>query len=355
MEIPPLVPARAGTRAAKPPAALGQRGRRDGGKRRRRPATLAAMMCALAVVALIAGARAQDYPTKPITLIVPFTPGGSTSVIARALSDRLSEQIKQPIVIDNRGGAGSTIGARAVARSAPDGATILLGTNATLTIALYLTRNAGYERKDLASVGFIGAVPNVVAVHPKFPARSIAELIAQARHKTIEYGSPGIGTVNHLSGELLAHTAGLRLVHVPYRGAMPALSDLLGGHIPLLFSAVPNVHGHIGAGTVRPLAVTGAKRSPLLPDVPTVAESGLPGFEATLGYGLLVAAGTPRPIIERLNRELRVALENEAVRKLLLQEGVEPLATTPEEFTAMIDREEPKWLGLIKQIGLKAE
>lgn len=309
----------------------------------------------VAVVASLGIATAQDYPSKPITLIVPFTPGGSTSVIARAISDKLSEQLKQPIVIDNRGGAGSTIGARAVAKSPPDGATILLGTNATLTIALALTRNAGYERKDLASIGFVGAVPNVVAVHPKFPARSIAELIKYVKDRgEIQYGSPGIGTVNHFSGELLAHTAGIKLAHVPYRGAIPALSDLLGGHISLLFSAIPNVHSHVGAGTVRALAVTSAKRSALLPDVPTVAESGLPGFEATLGYGLLAPAGTPRPIIDRLNRELRIAMSNEAVRKLLINEGVDPLATTPEEFTAMIDREEPKWSALIKQLGLTA-
>jgi tripartite-type tricarboxylate transporter receptor subunit TctC len=299
----------------------------------------AAAMIARAAVALVAiaaslasaPAQAQDYPNKPITLIVPFTPGGSTSVIARAISDTLSEALKQPIVIDNRGGAGSTIGARAVATSKPDGHTILLGTNATLTIALSLTRNAGYERKDLASIGFVGAVPNVVAVNAKSPVRSLTELIKQARaaDKPLQYGSPGIGTVNHLSGELLAHTAKIKMAHVPYRGAIPALSDLLGGHISLLFSAIPNVHSHIGSGTVRALAVTSAKRSSLIRDVPTVAEAGFPGFDAVLGYGLLAPAGTPRPIIDRLNRELRTALSNPTVLKLLAQEGVEPLATTP--------------------------
>src|SRR5262245_8153463 len=304
-------------------------------KRSTRLFAVAALVAAL--VTPVVGARAQDYPSKPITLIVPFTPGGSTSVIARAISDKLSDALKQPIVIDNRGGAGSTIGARAVAKSAPDGYTILLGTNATLTIALSLTKNAGYERRDLASIGFVGAVPNVVVVNAKSPVRSIAELVNQAgTGKPIQYGSPGIGTVNHLSGELLAHTAKIKMAHVPYRGAIPALSDLLGGHIELLFSAIPNVHSHIGAGTVRALAVTSAKRSQLVPDVPTVAESGFPGYEAVLGYGLLAAAGTPQPIIDRLNRELRAALATEAVLKLLVQEGVEPLATTPEEFTTMI-------------------
>jgi tripartite-type tricarboxylate transporter receptor subunit TctC len=312
----------------------------------------------IAIAVSVAGAptQAQDYPHKPITLIVPFTPGGSTSVIARAISDTLSEALKQPIVIDNRGGAGSTIGARAVATSKPDGYTILLGTNATLTIALSLTRNAGYERKDLASIGFVGAVPNVVAVNAKSPIRSIAELVRQAREadKPLQYGSPGIGTVNHLSGELLAHTAKIKMAHVPYRGAIPALSDLLGGHISLLFSAITNVHSHIGAGTVRALAVTSAKRSTLIPEIPTVAESGFPGFDAVLGYGLLAPAGTPRSVIDRLNRELRTALANPAVLKLLAQEGIEPLATTPEEFTTMIDREEPKWTALIKDLGLTA-
>src|SRR5262245_20920632 len=179
-----------------------------------------ALAALIAVACPFGAAQAQDYPSKPITLIVPFTPGGSTSVIARAISDRLSEALKQPILIDNRGGAGSTIGARAVAKSAPDGHTILLGTNATLTIALNLTRNAAYERKDLASIGFVGAVPNVVVVNAKSPARSITDLVAQAptSGKPIQYGSPGIGTVNHLSGELLAHTAKIKMAHVPYRG-----------------------------------------------------------------------------------------------------------------------------------------
>lgn len=318
----------------------------------------AATLALVAVAALLAGApaHAQDYPSKPITLIVPFTPGGSTSVIARAITDKLSEQLKQPIVIDNRGGAGTTIGARAVAKSAPDGYTLLLGTNATLTLALDLTRNAGYTRKDLASIGFLGAVPNVVVVNAKSPIKSVPELIKRAKESSapLQYGSPGIGTVNHLSGELLAHTAKIKMAHVPYRGAIPALSDLLGGHISLLFSAIPNVHGHIGAGTVRGLAVTSAKRAALLPDVPTLAESGFPGFEAVLSYGLMAPAGTPRPIIDRLNRELRTTLTTEAVLKLLRQEGVDPLATTPEEFTAMIDREEPMWSALIKDVGLTA-
>jgi tripartite-type tricarboxylate transporter receptor subunit TctC len=307
-------------------------------------------------LAFSASAQAQQYPNKSITLIVPFTPGGSTSVIARAISDKLSEALKQTIVIDNRGGAGSTIGARAVAKAQPDGYTILLGTNATLTIALNLTPNAGYTRKDLASIGFVGSVPNMVVVHPGFPVKSVAELIkhAKAAGKPIQYGSPGIGTVNHLSGELMAHMAGIKMSHVPYRGAAPALGDLLGGHIPLLFSAIPNVHSHISAGTVRAIGVTSAKRSSLVPDVPPVADS-LPGFDATLGYGLLAPAGTPRPIVDRLNRELRAVLANEAVLKLLRNEGVETLATTPEEFTAMIDREEPKWSALIKAIGLQPD
>ena len=214
----------------------------------------------------------SDYPAKPITLIVPFTPGGSTSVIARAISDKLSDALKQPIVIDNRGGAGSTIGARAVAKSAPDGYTILLGTNATLTIALSLTPNAGYTRKDLASIGFVGAVPNVVVVNPKVSGPHRSPIWSSLRQGQ---GRSRSNTARRASAPSIICPAScwrtwrsIKMAHVPYRGAIPALSDLLGGHIPLLFSAIPNVHSHIGAGTVRALAVTSAKRSQLVPDVP---------------------------------------------------------------------------------------
>jgi tripartite-type tricarboxylate transporter receptor subunit TctC len=268
----------------------------------------------------------------------------------------MSETLGQQIVIDNRGGAGSTIGARLAAKSAPDGYTILLATNATLGIAPHLQANAGYDaRKDFAPIGLIGAVPSVFVVQPGFFAATLGDLVklGKASANAIDYGSPGIGTVNHLAGELLAIRAGIKLRHVPYRGAAPALNDLLGGHIPLLVSAIPNVHGQIAAGTLRALALTSAKRSGLLPQVPTVAESGFPDFDMTLTYGLVAPAGTPRAVVARLNTALNAALAAAEVKTQVAREGAEPTPTTPDEFAAIIARDETKWAALIKAIGLK--
>ena len=314
----------------------------------------------LALVALAAPttASAQPYPNRPITLVVPFVPGGSASIMARAVADRLGDALGQPIVIDNRGGAGTTIGARAVAKSSADGYTILLATNATLGVAPSLYANVGYDpRKDFAPIGIIGVVPTVLVVHPSSPIRSLVELIKLAKDsgKSIEYGTPGIGTVNHLAAELFGMMAGIKLTHVPYRGAGPALNDLLGGHIPLVLSAIPNVHGHIEAGTLRALAVTPARRSAMLPDVPTIAETGLAGYDMSLSYGLVAPAGTPRAIVERLNTALNAMLATDEVKKRLATEGAEPQPTTPEEFAAMIDREETRGSALVKAIGLRPE
>jgi tripartite-type tricarboxylate transporter receptor subunit TctC len=312
----------------------------------------------LAMVGTVPPAAAQDYPNRPITLVVPFVPGGSTSVVARIVTDKMSEALGQTIVIDNRGGAGSTLGARVVAKSAPDGYMILMATNATLGTAPSIYPNVGYDpRKDFAPLGLIGVVPNVLLVQPSHPARTLAELIAfvKSSAKSVGYGTPGIGTVNHLAGELLARSAGIKLTHVPYRGAGPALNDLLGGHIPVLFSAVPNVHGHINAGTLRPLAVTSAKRSSMLPNVPTIAEQGFPGYDMSLSFGFVAPGGTPRAIVERLNRELNAALANEAIKRRLAAEGLELTPSTPEQHAADIDREEIKGSGLVKAIGLKAK
>jgi tripartite-type tricarboxylate transporter receptor subunit TctC len=310
----------------------------------------------LSLAALHSPARAQDYPNRPITLVVPFVPGGSTSTVARIVTDRMSQGLGQPIVIENRGGAGSSLGARGVAKAAPDGYTILEATNATLGVAPNIYANVGYDpRKDFAFLGMIGAVPNVLLVLPSYPAHTFAELLALARKsdKPIEYGTPGIGTVNHLAAELLAREAKIKLAHVPYRGAGPALNDLLGGHIPLLFSAVPNIHGHVQAGTVRPLAVTSSKRSSMVPDVPTIAESGFPGFDMSLSFGFVAPAGTPASIVERLNRELVAALADEGVKKRLAAEGLELSPSTPQEHAADIEREIVKGAALVKSIGLK--
>jgi tripartite-type tricarboxylate transporter receptor subunit TctC len=326
-----------------------------------RTATMRRTFALLAALGLLAGsgaALAQSYPEHPITLVVPFAPGGSASIAARSVADKMSETLGQQIVIDNRGGAGGTIATRAVAKSAPDGYTLLVTTSATVGTSPSLLENLGYDpRKDFAPIGLIAATPNLIAVHPSFPAHSLAELIKIGRETAtpIPYGSPGTGTLNHLTVELLAYRTGMKLAHVPYKGAGPALNDLLGGHIQVLISAIPNAHSHVVAGTIRALAVTGAKRSPLLPAVPTFAESGLPGYEVPLRWGLAAPAGTPHAIIEQLNGALNAALATDEVRARLAIEGAEPEPITPEDYAALIDREVAMWSDLVKAVGIKPE
>ena len=316
---------------------------------------------ALTVLALVSApdrARADDYPNRPITLIVPFPPGGSTTVMARNVADKLSVTLGQQIVVENRGGAGGTIGTRSVARATPDGYTILLSYTATMAIAPAMNANAGYDpRKDFVPIGMIGAAPSVLVVNPSLPVHSVAELIAYAKKAAapLQYGSPGVGTVNHLAGEYLSTEAGIKLQHVPYKGNGPAMGDLLGGHIPMMFIPIPVALGNIKAGTLRGLAITSAQRTSLLPDLPTLAESGVPGFDVALRYGLVAPAGTPPAVIARLNKELNAALATEDVKNRLATEGAEALPGTPEAYAADIDKEEKKWGGLVKKLGLKVE
>jgi tripartite-type tricarboxylate transporter receptor subunit TctC len=302
-------------------------------------------------------ASAQDYPTRPIVLVSPFPPGGSVSLVARIVAEKMSETLGQSIVVENRGGAGGTIGARYVAKSSPDGYTLLLGYTGTLAIGPTLYANAGFEpRKDFAAVGRIGSAPTMLVVHPSLPVHSVTELIAYARaNPGMNFGSAGIGTVGHLAGELLATKADVKLTHDPYKGTGPALTDLLGGHIPMMFTPIPTAHGQAESGLLRALAVSSAQRSKLLPDLPTVAESGLPGYEAALRYGLVAPAGTPRAVVERLNKELRVALAADDVRQRLATDGAEVLPSTPEEYAADIDREETTWSKVVSKLGLKGE
>jgi tripartite-type tricarboxylate transporter receptor subunit TctC len=311
-----------------------------------------------AVSAGAAPASAQTYPSRPITLVVPFPPGGSATIIARIIADKMSEGLGQQIVVDNRGGAGGSIAARQVAKSAPDGATLLLAFTGTLAVSPLIFANVGYDpRKDFAGIGLIGMAPSVLAVHPSVPARSVADLIgiAKAEPGKIQYGSPGIGTTNHLAGELLAAMTGIRITHIPYKGTGPAITDLLGGHIAMMFAPIPAAHGNVSAGALRALGVTSLKRSSLWPDIPTVAETGLPGFEVVQRSTLLAPAGTPRTIIERLNKELNAVLATDEVRRRLAVEGGEPVPGAPEEYAADIDREEMRWSKLVATIGLKGE
>lgn len=317
---------------------------------------LGGALAALAIVS--ASAAAQDYPNRPITLIVSFPPGGSTSIVARIIGDKMGEVLGQQIIIDNRGGAGGTVAMRAFAKAAPDGYTIALGYTGTLAIGPNLYPNAGYDpRKDFAPVGRIGSAPNTLVVHPSFNVKTVAELIAYAKANPakINYGSAGVGTVSHVCGEYFASHADVKLTHIPYKGTGPALTDLLGGHIPMAFAPIPATHENAKNGNLRMLAVTSAARSSLLPDVPTVAEQGLPGFEAVLRYGIVAPAGTPRPIIDRLNRVLNGVLASDDVRKRLAIEGADPEPGTPEQYGADIDREESQWAKVIKASGAKAE
>jgi tripartite-type tricarboxylate transporter receptor subunit TctC len=306
-------------------------------------------------------ARAQnsalDYPTRPITLIVPYAPGGGNDVLARGVAEPMSKTLGQQIVIENHGGAGGSIGTRQVAKSAPDGYTLGLGGTGTLAIDPTLYPNAGYDpRKDFAPVGLIATSPLIVLVNPSVPAHNVQELIALAKAQPgkLNYASAGKGSGIHLGTVLFAITAGIEITHVPYRGTGPALTDLLGGHVAMFFSSLPSAVGLVKDGKLRALGVTGLKRSPIFPEVPTVAEQGLPGFEAVLHYGIVAPAGTPRPIVDKLNAALRAALNSDDVHRRIATEGAEPLPTTPDEYAADIDREETKWSGLVKKSGARA-
>jgi tripartite-type tricarboxylate transporter receptor subunit TctC len=318
----------------------------------------AAAIALMAIAVCAAPASAQPAPSRPITLVVPFPPGGSATIIARIIADKLADALGQQIVVDNRGGAGGSIAARQVAKSAPDGSTILLAFTGTLAISPAIFPNVGYDpRKDFAAIGLVGMAPSVLAVHPALGVHSVGELIkvAKASPGRIQFGSPGIGTTNHLAGELFASMAEVKLAHIPYKGTGPAITDLLGGHIAMMFAPIPAAHGNVSAGLLRALGVTSLKRSSLLPDVPTVAEAALPGFEVAQRSALLAPAGTPRAIIERLNKELNAVLATDEVRKRLALEGGEPIPGPPEAYAADIEREEARWSTLVTAIGLKGE
>ena len=309
----------------------------------------------LALIALIDASAAQEYPNRPVTLVVPFPPGGTSTIIARSVADKLGEALGQQIIVDNRGGAGGTIATRAVSKMAPDGYTILLGYTGTLAIGPTLYPSVGYDpRKDFAAIGLIGYAANSLVVHPSF-VHSFKELVAYAKANPgkVNYGSAGVGTVSHVSGVYMASAAGIELTHIPYKGTGAALADVLGGHIPMAFAPIPATHGNIADGKLRGLAVTSAQRSSLLPDVPTIAESGIPGFQASLYYGLVAPAGTPRPIIDKLNKALRAALATEEVLKRLATDGTEPFPSSPEEHAAHIDYEETKWSKIVKESGAR--
>lgn len=319
------------------------------------------LRCIVAFLAMliVLPVQAQVYPTRPITLVVPFPPGGGNDAMARIIADKISAALGQQVVVDNRGGAGGLIGTRAVVKAAADGYTLLLGHTGTLGInpSLYAP-NTGYDvRKDFAPIGLIAVMPMAFMAHPPTPYKTVADLIAAAKKEPgkINIGSSPKGTGSHLCAELFMSLSGAQMNLIPYKGTAQSINDLVGGHVAVACNIIPPAFGNLKAGTLRPLAVTSAKRSPLLPDVPTVAESGLPGFEAELYYGLLAPAGTPKDIVNKLNAELRKALASDDVKQRIANDAAVPLSSTPEEHAALLDRDESKWSALIGKLNLKVD
>jgi tripartite-type tricarboxylate transporter receptor subunit TctC len=312
---------------------------------------------ALALFCPAIPAAADDYPDRPITLVVPFPPGGTNNIMARAVADKLSESLGQQVVVENRsGGAAGTIATRQFVKSAADGYTLLLSYTSNLASGPNLFPDVGYDpRKDFAPVGLIASASAILVAHPSLPAKNVAELIALMRKTgpSFQFASPGVGTVNHLAAELFAQKAGVKFTHIPYKSSGGAMTDLLGGHVLVQFTPIPVARGPVESGAIRALGVTGLKRFALMPDVPTIAESGLPGFEVSLRYGILAPAGTPRAIVDKLNKQLDAALATDEVKKRILNAGAEVAAGTPEDYSGVIDREERMWGELIKSAGLK--
>ena len=315
----------------------------------------------LSLAAVLAGglavatpAAAQSYPTKPITIVVPFPAGGTTDILARIVGQGLSKELGQPVVIDNRGGAGGNIGGALAAKAPADGYTLFMGTVGTNAINAALYKKMPFDHvKDFQPLSRVAMVPNLLVAHPSQPFKNVKELIAYAKANPgkLNFASSGNGTSIHLSGELFKSMTGIEMVHVPYKGSAPAVADLLGGQTAIMFDNMPSAIQHVRAGKLRPIAVTTAKRSPELPDVPTIAEAGVPGYDATSWFGLFTTAGTPEPVVSRLHGALMKVLADPEVKKQIAGQGAEPIAEKPEQFAAFIAAETTKWAKVVKASG----
>ena len=309
----------------------------------------------LAALMIASGARAADYPTKPINIIVPFAAGGSNDIVARAIGKGLADAWGQPVLIDNRAGAGGVIGAEAVARAPNDGHTILL-VSSTFTINQAIRKRLPYDTlKDFSAVAFVAQSPLLVAAAPKLPASSMKELIELAKTKTVTYASSGLGSINQIAAELIAGAAGIKLMHVPYRGGAPALNDLIGDHVDLYVSSLPQVLEIVRSGKAKALAMTSSGRSQSLPDVPTLAEAGLSGVDVGSWWGIVAPARTPQPVIAALNTEINKLLTSEDMKRFLQGEGAEAKAMAPVQFGDLIRSETERWIKVARQSGISID
>ena len=316
------------------------------------------MLLAATVAALSSTAFAQAWPAKPIRLMVPFPPGGSTDIIARLVAQKLSERLGQSLVIENRGGAGGTIGTAQVAKAAPDGYTLTIATTTTHVVAPSVYKKIDYDPvKDFAPVGAMAVTPYLLMVHPSVPAKSLKEFLELAKKNPgkLNYASAGVGSTTHLAMEMLKTSSKTFMLHVPYNGNGPAGTALISGQVEALFGSLPAILSYAKSGRGRPLAVGTPKRSPSLPDVPSVAELGFPGFDASLWIALVAPAGTPAPIVERLNKELNTLVSGAEMKDAFDKAGAEPLTGTPAELAAMIRDGIPKYAAIVKASGVTPE
>jgi tripartite-type tricarboxylate transporter receptor subunit TctC len=315
-----------------------------------------ALLAGFALLASPCAAPAQDYPSRAITLVVSTAAGGGNDIMARVIGERMSRTLGQQIVVENRPGAGGTTATRQVAKSAPDGYTLTLGNTGTLAQGPAFYANAGYDpTTDFTPIGLIANAPLAVVVNPELPVKTIPELIALAKKEPgkLTYGSGGAGTPNHLVAVMFEAYTGMKMTHVPFRGSGPAVAALVGNHVSIMFSGLPSVIGNIKNGALRPIAITDKKRAAALPDTPTVAETGLAGFEASQRYGLVAPAGLPRPIVDKLSAALREALKSDEVKAKIAAEGAEPLPSTPEEYAKDIASEWAKWSKVVNDAGIR--
>jgi tripartite-type tricarboxylate transporter receptor subunit TctC len=317
----------------------------------------AAAVAAVAI-GVCSNAYAQDYPTRTITLVVPYPPGGGVDAMARVVAEKLSGVLGQQVVVDNRAGGSGLVGTRTFIKNAPDGYTLFLGHTGSISINPSLYANAAFDpRKDFAPIALIASMPVALLANPAFPAKTIGDVVAIAKKEGPKFniGTSAVGTGGYLSAELFKSITGVDAAIIPYKGTGQVMNDLLGNHVPIAFGVLPPALGNLQAGTLRAIAVLSPQRFSLLPDVPTANESGLPGFESVLHYGVLAPAGTPRPIIDRLNAALRALVDTEQVKQRILAEGGDPMTSTPEEYAKDIDSEETKWGTLVRKLNLKVE